>query len=53
MESNKNKDSVDVDLKRVIKSFAISSAPIWVSFSGVLFFNMAFYYSLGIGILTA
>jgi len=53
MESNKNKDSIDIDLKQVIQSFTISSAPIWVSFSGVLFFNMAFYYSLGIGILTA
>ncbi len=50
MESNKNKDSVDVDLKRVIKSFAISSAPIWVKFFrrvilqyGILLFSRNWY----------
>lgn len=41
------------NMKKTVLLFAVYASPIWISFAGVLFFNLAFYMSLGIGIVTA
>lgn len=52
-KEKKQDSKIELDIKKIYKYFTFYSAPIWVSFVGVLVFNVPFYISLGAGILVA